>query len=132
MPSLKAVITDFVIGDNLSIRRTIDRTLSTLPDGTIVTQAWMTVKNKVADTDVLAIFQKVITTSDVAGVGQIENDGTGDVDLVLRFDLVEADTRGIGVRAKFYDIQIKTNTNKIYTPEKGRITGFDEITIVTT
>lgn len=66
------------------------------------------------------------------GIGQIEDDGTGDVDPILRFDLVAADTLGIGSGSRFYDIQVKTNTNKIYTPEKGRITGFDEITTATT
>lgn len=132
MPSLEATIKGFVVGDDLGIKRTIDRSLSKLPNGTTIVLAWMTVKKKVADTDVEAVFQKVITTSNQAGIGQIENDGAGDVDPVLRFDLVRADTLGIGTRARFYDIQVKTNTNKIYTPEKGRITGFDEITIATT
>ena len=131
MPNLTAKITDFVIGDNLSIRRTIDRTLSNLPAGTIIILAWMTVKNKVTDTDLEAIFQKVITATEQTGIGKIENDGTGDVDPILRFDLGEADTRGIGIRARRYDIQIKTNTNQIYTPERGRITGCEEITLST-
>ena len=84
MPNLQARIKDIIEGDSLAIRRTIDRTSSGLQTAVTITSAWMTVKKEQPDADP-GLFQKVITTTDTPGVGQIENDGTGDVDPVVRF-----------------------------------------------
>lgn len=136
MPTLNAVIDDIVRGDDRTERVTIDRDGAgdselTLPNGATITDAWLTVKRRVADDDDDAVFQKHITTSNVAGVGQIENDGTGDVDPIVRFDLVPADTRLLPAsepREENYDIQVKTSGGKIHTAEKGKMYGEKDIT----
>lgn len=128
MPELKAKIRDFVEGDALVIRRTIGRADSGLAAGATVTKAWMTVKAELDDIDP-GLFQKVITTTDVPGTGQIENDGGGDVDPVLRFDWLPADTRAIGPTKRYYDIQIQLDDGTITTPERGTTEALDEVTL---
>lgn len=127
MPDLDARITQFVEGDSLSIRRTIDRTLSGLTTGVVVTKAWLTVKANEGDADP-GLVQKAITTTNQAGVGQIEDDGTGDVDIVLRFDLTPTNTLAISTTGRFYDIQVLTDGGAIYTPEKGQIRAKAQVT----
>jgi hypothetical protein len=120
------VVTDFVPGDNISLRRTIARDGGgvpdeVLPDGATIVKAWFTIKEKVSDADGDALIQKEITTLASAGIGEIENDGSGDTDPVLRFDLVPANTLVIGVLPKRYDVQVLTSTGEVYTPEVGKI-----------
>ena len=130
MPSLKSkIIGLFVVGDDVSIRRTIDRSVSGLTAGTTITEAWMTCKINAVDVDP-GLFQKIITTTDVPGTGQIENNGTGDVDIVVRFDLLPADTVAIGaVLIRQFDIQVLTNGGQIYTPERGEIKAVEQVTL---
>ncbi len=128
MPTLDSQIRGIVTGDDFSIRRTIDRAASGFSTGVTITDAWLTIKALVTDADP-GLVRKQITTTEVLGVGEIENDGTGDVDMVIRFDLVPADTLQIGDVLRHFDIQIKTNGSRIYTPEKGRIVAAAEITV---
>lgn len=131
MPNFNAEITGFAVGDPLIVRRTIDRVLSSIPNGILVTKAWLTIKADLADTDANAIVQKEITTTDVPGTGQIEDDGTGDVDIIVRFDLGQDDTRNIGHAHRVYDIQVLFNdaTSSVYTGERGIIYGEKEVTV---
>ena len=131
MPDLEARITKIVAGDALEVRRTIDRAGSGFAAGVVITDAWFTCKNALADADVDALFQKAITTTDLLGTGQIEDDGAGDVDFVVRFDLLPADTTVIGTLLRHYDIQVKTAGLKPYTPELGRIDCRDGVTDAT-
>lgn len=128
MPNFDATITGFAAGDDLEIRRTLDRSESTLPSGSTITKAWLTVKTALADADVDAVVQKEVTTTDVVGTGRIEDDGTGDTDPVIRFDLTPTDTRAIGVTHRKYDIQVLTSDSKIYTGEKGHVYAEAEVT----
>jgi len=128
MPELKAKLTGFVEGDSLVVRRTIDRAGSELAAGATVTKAWMTVKEALDDEDP-GLFQKVITTTDVPGTGQIENNGSGDLDPVVRFDWLPTDTRAIGPTKRYYDIQIQLNDGTITTPERGTTKALDEVTL---
>lgn len=108
-------------GDAVRRRVTIDRTASGVPAGVTITKAWLTVKAAVADADP-GLVQKAITTSDVPGTGQIENDGTGDVDFVVRFDLTRADTLAIGTLAggkRYFDVQVLASDGNPYTAEIG-------------
>ena len=130
MPNLDSHIRGFTEGDDLTIRRTIDRVRSSLAAGVTITNAWMTVKTLQADADP-GLFQKAITTADVVGTGQIEDDGGGDVDPIVRFDLTSADTRLIAATLRFYDIQVKTDGGARYTGEAGRIIAKEEITLAT-
>ena len=128
MPTLDSRIKDVVVGDDLTIRRTIGFVASGFPATTVINQAWLTVKSQISDADP-GLFQKDVTTSDVVGTGQIENDGTGDVDMIVRFDLKPADTILIGPDLlREFDIQIKTTGDLIYTPEKGQISAVDQVT----
>lgn len=134
MPTLNGQITDFVPGDDFGLRRKIDRdgggvADETLASGVTVSKAWLTVKAKLSDADVDALVQKEITTTNVPGTGEIEDNGTGDTDPVLRFDLDPDDTEAIGVSPRHYDVQVLTSGSKLYTAEKGRIYGgADQVT----
>jgi hypothetical protein len=134
MPNYKATITGFAVGDDLLVRRTINRSASNLPTGVSIAQAWLTVKENESDADVDALVQKDITTTDVSGTGQIEEDGSaqaGDANPILRFDIAASDTRTIGNNHRWYDIQVKTDTGAIYTGEKGEIWGVGDVTVST-
>jgi len=135
MPDYNAKISGFAVGDDLLVRRTINRTLSKLPNGVVIATAWMTVKENLSDADVDAIVTKEITTVEDAGNnGHIEEDGSsqaGAADPILRFDLQTTDTRSIGANHRYYDIQVKTDTGAVYTGEKGVIYGESDVTIST-
>ena len=129
MPNYEGRITGWAVGDDLLIRRTIDRTESNLPNGVVVTDAWFTVKAAIADLDAAAVVDKQTTTTDAPGIGQVEDDGGGDVDPIIRFDLTDADTRAIGTLHRKYDIQVKVTGGAIYTGEKGEIWGEGDVTL---
>ena len=130
MPTLNAELKNLVAGDNISLRRTIDRVASGFEAGVTITQAWCTAKAAFTDADP-GLVQKSITTTAVPGTGQIENDGTGDVNPVLRFDLLAADTAAIGTTKRFFDVQVKTNAGLLYTPELGETSFRDDVTDAT-
>jgi len=130
MPTLSSTIRDVVIGDDLTIRRTIDRTLSGYDTGVTISNAWFTCKAAIGDADP-GLFQKAITTTDVPGTGEIENDGTGDVNPVVRFDILPADTVAIGNVLRHFDIQLKTTGGLLHTPEKGTIICGRQVTSAT-
>jgi hypothetical protein len=115
--NLNGNISSIVQGDDIDITRTID----TLPAS--ITKAWLTVKSTPASTsDTAAIFQKVVTTTPVVGVGAITDDGTTDGVAAVRFELKNADTiLLVNETQYYYDIQVLTSTNKIYTPEIGKM-----------
>lgn len=127
MPDLDSQVRGIVAGDDISLRRTIGFTATGFETGVTIDEAWLTIKTAEADADP-GLVQKIITTTDVPGTGEIETDGTGDVDMVVRFDLEPADTVLIGSVLRFFDIQVKTAGGLIYTPEKGRITTTSQVT----
>jgi len=126
MPNLASTITGFVKGDDLDIVRTV----TNIPAGQVLTEARLTVRSP----DLSAIiFSKVITSSLVAGAGQISDtgaDGTG----VLTFQLTggtAGNTVNLTPSTLFpFDIQLKTDANKHYTPEVGTISAVAEVTLV--
>jgi len=136
MPNYNATISGFAVGDDLVVRRTINRSASNLPTGVVIAKAWMTVKENLSDADVDAIITKEITTVEDAGNnGHIEEDGSaqaGDANPILRFDIQAADSRLIDANHRYYDIQVKTDTGAVYTGEKGVIYGESDVTISTT
>lgn len=112
------------VGDAVRRRVTIDRAASGVPTGVTISKAWLTVKASPSDADP-GLLQKEITTTDVPGTGQIENDGTGDVDFVVRFDLTRTDTLAIGEAAvageRYFDVQVLASDGNPYTAENGRV-----------
>ena len=127
MPDLNAVIQNFVVGDDIDITRTI----TAIPAGDTVAKAWFTVKRQEDDSDARVVFQRVI--SSVLTSSGIISDTGGSGTAVLTFHLLAADTVLMtGGRGYVFDIQLKTMLGKIYTPEKGTITGKKQITLATT
>lgn len=124
MPNFEGVITDFVAGDDF----TIERTLTPVPSGQTITNAWFTVKRKVTDIDAYAVIQKAITPILVTSIGQIDDtgiDGTGHIVLYL----IAAETVLLTPYSEYhYDIQVKLSGGAISTPETGIIIAFPQIT----
>lgn len=116
MPTLgSATISGFVRADDLDVKHSISGVIQTDP----LTDAWLTVQ----DATPTQIFQKHITTSAVAGQGQIMDDGAANGTAVVRFELVggsSGDTTKLTADLAYaYDIQVKTVAGKRYTPETG-------------
>lgn len=113
-----------VRGDVFSIRRTVNK----IPSSRTVAEAWLTVKAAIADADGSATFQKIITSTDVAGTGQIEDTGA-DGSAVLRFDLTAANTTAMTAGTVYYfDIQVRLDNNAILTLESGTTSAIAQVT----
>lgn len=72
-------------------------------------KAAYTLKGNLSDADPGAL-QKIVTTSNVAGTGQIEVDGSTTGIAVIRFDLTGTDTSGLSPRDFWFDVRVKTNS----------------------
>jgi hypothetical protein len=105
------------LGDIASIRRTVNN----LASGRTVASAWLGVKASYSDADSAAIFAvKNITTTNVAGTGQVEDDGTSDGSAVIRFDLTNANTiLPTAGKSYYYGIKIKLDSGDELTIEQG-------------
>lgn len=130
MPNFSGKITGFAVGDDLEVYRTI----TNVPVGETVVAAWFTAKVAITDTDAEALFQKSITAVLDADQGVIADAGSSGT-AILRFFLRPVDTETLGNPARdistfFYDIQVKTISGRIYTPETGKITAKPQVTFV--
>ena len=120
-----AEITGLVVGDNMDVIRTI----TGIPSGQVLTDGWLTIKENPDDPDEDAIIQKHITTDYVAGEGQITDDGETDQEGEAIFELTAANTALFQAGYRYhYDIQFKTDADKIGTLEIGTITPLQQIT----
>lgn len=127
MPNYAGLITGLVIGNDFDF----ERTLTDVPVGAVLSKAWLTIKNNWWDADVDAIIQKAITSSANPGVGQITDTGADEIGTVF-FQLTNTDTSLLYPdRIYWYDCQVKTNTGKIYTAEKGNFIPASRITQTT-
>jgi len=112
------IISDIVAGNDVEI----ERTLTTIPSGTVLSQAWFTVKKKYTDADVDAIISKLITTVNQSGIGFIEDAGAGDGIAKIHFYLTPLDTVKLIAYSQYpYDIKIKLDNSMLFTPESGLI-----------
>lgn len=103
-----------VRGDQFSIYRTV-RGLSS---GITVSSALLTVKNTIATVDP-GLFQKSITSSNVAGTGKIEDTGVSGI-AKLRFDFTSANTLLMVADTEYYfDIQVTLSDGSLLTLERG-------------
>jgi len=110
-----------VRGDQFSIRRTVIG----VPAGITISSAILTLKSAIGGT---ALFSKSITSSNVAGTGQIENTGTSGIS-VLRFDILDDDTLLMTADTEyFYDIQVILSSSDILTLETGKTSAIAEVT----
>lgn len=116
-----------VVGDKWLVRRNVVG----IPNGLTITDAWMTVKSNLEDSDANAIFQNHITS--VSGVaGQIENNGAGGT-AVLRFDLTGSQTLLLAPFVSYYyDVQVKDSDGELDTPDTGVIIPTGQVTKATT
>lgn len=125
MPTFDGQINLFVKGDDLDVIRTV----TNIPAGQTVTQAWLTVKAAGGGADP-GIFQKDIDSIEDAAQGHITDNGSGDGTAVLKFYLTGTNTKLLTPGQSYdYDIQIKTSANKHYTPEIGKLSCVAEVTL---
>jgi hypothetical protein len=126
MSDLAIEIAGFVVGDDLEIRRAV----TDLPAAIVA--AWLTAKLHPGQSDEDARLQKRITITDVPGTGQIVTAGGPGTDGDLRFDLLPEDTERLGPKRYVHDIQIRLETGKVYTIEKGTLQLTAGVTTTTT
>lgn len=127
MPVLNSIIDNVCVGDARRIHRFVSK-IETLDP---VAKAWFTVRRK--ELDSVAIFQKVITTSDVNSQGQIIDTGASNGTAELLFRLGSADTvLLVGDYLYYFDISIKfLASGELDTPEKGVLIARRQITTAT-
>ncbi len=122
--NLSGSITDLVVEDDYDLETSI----LGVPSGAVLEEAWLTIKEDVSDDDADAILQKVITSISVSDVGQITDTGaSGTGNVVFQLTAAETDTLVPG-QIYYYDIQVKTDTNKHSTREKGILIPVGQIT----
>lgn len=127
MPAYNLTISGFVRGDDLDIVRSI----TNIPSGQVVSKMWLTIKNRFTDTDAQAVIQKIITSAQTTGQGVISNIGASGTAAAL-FTLTHDDTILLRAdREYFYDVQLLTDADKIYTPENGVIVALPSVTSAT-
>lgn len=125
MPTFNDRIAGFVAGDDLEI----DRTISNIPSGQHVTAAWLTIKAAATDSDAEAIIQKMINAADTPGVGQVTDDGGTSGIAAVRFDLTADDTQLlVPLQDYVFDLQVETDSGKIYTPDIGVMRAETQVT----
>lgn len=120
MPTFSGLISNFVVGDDLDIERTV----SQIPSGQSIDYAWFTVR--FYERSATIILQKEITTT-LTPDGVIEPTVSGTCRLT--FTLSGGDTIKFEPENDLhYDIQTRTTASKIYTPETGVIVAKIQIT----
>jgi hypothetical protein len=116
-------ITAQVAGDDLDVTRTV----LNVPATQTLTKAWLTFKTKASDADP-GLLQKAITSSAVAGQGQILDTGASGTGQLL-FQLSGADTLALPVGINTaYDVKVLTSAGKVYTVEQGKYISAPRIT----
>lgn len=89
-------------------------TVTGIPVASLLSQAWLTVKTNKTDTDANAVMQKNITSSLVAGVGQISDTGATDTIGELTFLFTGAQNGALTAEHKYwFDIKIQYNSGEV-------------------
>lgn len=101
---------------------TINRTVTVIPAGDTLAQAWLTLKaDPDADLDGAAVLQKSITTA-LTPAGQITDTGAGDQTGAFHIEIANTDFANITPGRPYqYDIQLKSALGKIGTLESGSV-----------
>lgn len=110
------------------------RVMNDVPVNQGVSQATWTVK-KVDDLstpgDATAVWQKTITSTDNAGVGQIEASGAGTGKAVLRWEGTYLESvLGVPGVEYVYDMQLVSTASKVFTMEKGTLVFDPQVTTI--
>ena len=112
------------LGDDVQVIRTV----TGIDSGQVVEKAWLTIKERYAETDAAAALQMEITEVDSAD-GQITDPGSGDVGAALLFRIADDDYDDlVGLTAYYYDIQLLLDDGVISTIEVGTVTWEREVT----
>jgi hypothetical protein len=82
--------------------------------------AWYTVKANISDADP-GVLQKKVTTSNVAGTGQITADGSAAGTATIRFDITSTDTTGLTAQGYVFDVKVKTTSGAFAYGAQGRL-----------
>jgi hypothetical protein len=118
MPNLSNKIEFIVRGNNYTHRVTV----SNIPEGDGLTQAYLTVKEEFWDTDEAALFQKSVVALNSIGQGQIEDTGSASGIAIIRFDFLPVDTVKLHEFFSYvYDVKYITVSGKAETEEMGTI-----------
>lgn len=121
MPTFSGMINNFVVGDNLDIQRSV----SNIPTGQSIQEAIFTLRLYQRSSTI--ILQKTISGT-LSDSGVVYPTYSGTCEFV--FTLLAEDTAKIEPdNDLYYDIQLRTNVDKIYTPELGRMRGAIQITV---
>jgi hypothetical protein len=129
MPDLQVVISPpHVRGNDLDFTRTV----SIIPTGQTVADAYLRFN---APTGGTLVFEKHITSTLVAGQGQIEDTGAGDGIAIIRFEatkvnslLLTGGTPAAPVNNP-YGIEIRTSAGKVYEFEQGVLPVVEQIVV---
>ena len=127
MPDYSVVTEKLVRGND----RDIIRDVTGIPTGVTLTDAYLTVHS--ASGPGATLFEKHITTSLVAGQGQIEDTGSGDGVGRLRFEMTSVNTLTLagGTDAAPtnhpYGIEVITSVGKKYEDEQGVIPVLEQL-----
>lgn len=113
--TVEQVIDDIIIGDDVELVFTV----SNVPTGVTFSQAWLTIKKFYSDTS--ALIQKIVTSID-SNAGNI-------TDTTITIRLQPADTILFYPYAEYvFDIQVKTNADKLNTVFFGKIIAKPQVT----
>lgn len=105
-----------ILGDIFSLYWIVDN----IPAGLTVTKAWLMVKTGYAVADGSATITKTITTANVAGTGQVEDDGANTQSARLRFDFTNANTTAVTAETVYkYSVQLKLSNSDVREFETG-------------
>lgn len=122
MSDFKGKINEIIVGDDYDVVRTI----SDLPSGETVSEAWFTVKENHWDTT--TIVDVHITTTYSAQYGGITDTGSGDAEAEMIFHLRGGVTDNFSPYFKYiYSIRVKTPSGKYYSPELGDLVALPNV-----
>jgi uncharacterized protein len=127
-PGYELSIITITVGDDFGATRT----MNDIPNGQALAQATWTVKRLedfAAPGDATAVWQKTITTADVANTGQIEDSGAITRVARLRWDGTYLESLLlIPGREYVYDMQVVSTAGKQFTMERGMLVAYGEVT----
>ncbi len=116
---------DAVIGNSYQIERTV----SNVPAGETVDEAWFTLKRRTTDADMNAAIQKHITPVAVIGQGIIINTSPESESAILQFNIAPDDWADVlGQVLYVYDIKVLTSGGAVDTFEFGDFVAEGQVT----
>jgi len=111
----------------------ITRTVTDIPDGQTLSNAWLTIKRRTLDADADAKVSKSITEDSTLDIGIITNPSPPDGTAVIEFNIAASDWDAMNAGTLyFYGIKVKTSSDVVDIVETGTIILQPEIISATT